>query len=395
MFNLILNENKKLIKNRIVQGIIFLYCVLFIYFAVDIIFLTHMGYDKKDGEQKIYTGLEAIEWEKEQCKAFDGKIVNADFLAEAEKMFGFDYIVCHAEIYFIYNSFIDRTPFGTVYDPVSGTATIGEVIEGFKEIEDVIPAASSPALYRYSGAYEALFQKLGFVGILSVVSALIISALVFSQEYTLDTDVLLLTSKFGRRRLAIAKSISGISVSVGLFLLFTLISALLCFACYGFSGADGDIRLSLIRNCNHKVLENLSIFGNSVSNIEFLGFAFLVFFSAVLIVSSITLLISALSYGSFSALSISAGVFILPFAVRAIINTYEYITAFSKLHSIFALFPVILIADWNKNLWWEINYEIYGKLYPYAVIFPIIALIFTALFFFCSIFVYSKRKLKS
>lgn len=394
MLNLILNENIKLLKNRIVQGIILLFCLLFIYFAVDIIFLTHGGYDKKDGEFKIYKGLQAIEWEKEQCKAFDGKILNNDFLAEAEKMFGFDYIVSFTEIYFIYNSFIDRTPFGTVYDPVSGTATIGEVIEGFKNIEDVIPAASSPALYRYSGAYEALFQKLGLVGILSVVSALIISALVFSQEYTLDTDVLLLTSKFGRRKLAIAKSISGISASVGLYFIFTLLSALLCFCCYGFSGADGDIRLSLIRNCNHKALENLSFFGNSVSNIEFLGFAFLVFFSAVLTVSSITLLISALSYGSFSALSISAGVFILPFAVRAIVNTYEYITYFSKLHSIFALFPVNLIADWNEDLWWEINYEIFGKLYPYAVIFPIIALILTALFFFCSIFIYSKRKVK-
>ncbi|MBR3597270.1 MAG: hypothetical protein IKL47_09900 [Clostridia bacterium] len=394
MLNLILNENKKLLKNRIVQGIILLFCVLFIYFAVDIIFLTHSGYDKKDGEFKIYEGLQAIEWEKEQCKPFDGKILNEDFLAEAEKLYGFDYIVSFTEIYFIYNSFIDRSPFDTVYDPVSGTATVGEVIEGFKKIEDVIPAASSPALYRYSGAYEVLFQKLGFVGILSVVAALIISALVFSQEYTLDTDVLLLTSKFGRRRLAIAKSISGISVSVGLFIIFTLLSALLCFCCYGFSGADGDIRLSLIRNCDAKVLENLSFFGNSVSNIEFLSFAFLVFFSAVSIVSSITLLISALSYGSFSALSISAGVFILPFAVRAIVNTYEYINAYSKLHSIFALFPVNLIADWNKDLWWGINYEIFGKLYPYAVIFPTIALILTVLFFFCSIFVYGKRKVK-
>ena len=120
-------------------------------------------------------------------------LLDESFLAQAEKIYGFDYNVCSCEVYSVYNCFIDRTPFGTVYDPVTGIATVGTVIEGFKKIEDVIPGASVTPLYRYSGAYEALYARLSFVGILSVVAALIISALVFSQEYTSDTDVLLLT----------------------------------------------------------------------------------------------------------------------------------------------------------------------------------------------------------
>ena len=195
--------------------------------------------------------------------------------------------------------------------------------------------------------------------------------------------------------LAIAKSISGMTICMGLFVVFSLLSALLCFGCYGFSGADGDIRLSVMRNADDKVFENLNFFGNSVSNIEFTGFVFLVFFVSVLIISSGTLLISALSYGSFSSLSISAGLFILPLGVRELISAYEYITGYSTLNSVFSLFPVNLIADWNDDLWWGINYEISGKLYPYVIVFPIIAFVFAFVFFFCSILVYSKRMLKS
>lgn len=395
MTKLYLNESRKLLKNRIVGGIILLYCLLFVYFAVDIIFFTHRGYDKFDGEFGIYKGLEAIEWEKEQCMPFDGKILDENFLSEAEKLYGFDYNVCSCEVYSIYNCFIDRTPFGTVYDPDTDTVTVGTVVEGFKKTEDVIPGASVPPLYRYSGGYEVLFRNLSFIGILSVVSSVIISALVFSQEYTAETDVLLLTSKFGRRKLAIAKSLSGISVPAVLFLVFSLMTSLLCFCFYGFSGADGDIRLSFMRYYDDKMTENLSFFENQVTNGEFLGFAVLIFLLAVLAVSSVTLLISALSHGSFSALSISSGVFFLPLAVRVIINTYEYITPYSVINSVFSLFPVILISDWNENLWWGINYEISGKLYPYAVVFPLIAFIVSVLFVFFSISAYSKRKVRS
>lgn len=394
MISLISDENRKLLKNRIVQGILLLYCLLFIYFAVDIIFFTHRGYDKYDGEFAIFSGLEAIKWEKEQCMPFDGKVLDEDFLAEAEKCFGFQYDVCSCEIYSVYNCFIDRTPMGTVYDPVTGTATVGTVIEGFKKIEDVIPASSVPALYRYSGGYEVLCQKLSFVGILSVAASLIISALVFSGEYTAGTDVLLLTSKFGRSRLAVAKTLSGIIICTGIFLLFSLLTALLCFSFYGFSGADGDIRLSLMRNADEITTENLRFFGNTVTNAEFTGFIILVFFSAILIVSTSALLISALSHGSFSALSITFAVFSFPLAVRAIVHSYEYIVPYSATDSCFALFPVILIADWSKTLWWGISYNIAGENYPYAVIFPLIALVLSAVFVFLSIFAYGKRRLR-
>lgn len=104
---------------------------------------------------------------------------------------------------------------------------------------------SKPFTMQYADGYLRFFA-------FSVTNAFIVMFLIafilspiFSEEYQIGTDSLILTSKNGKDSQAFAKLFTAVSFSVAMAFLFLLIGYLQCMMIYGFEGANAQIQLHI------------------------------------------------------------------------------------------------------------------------------------------------------
>lgn len=104
---------------------------------------------------------------------------------------------------------------------------------------------SKPFTMQYADGYLRFFA-------FSVTNAFIVMFLIafilspiFSEEYQIGTDSLILTSKNGKDSQAFAKLFTAVSFSVAMAFLFLLIEYLQCMMIYGFKGDNAQIQLHI------------------------------------------------------------------------------------------------------------------------------------------------------
>lgn len=115
-----------------------------------------------------------------------------------------------------------------------------------KEIEKHLALddkVDTPFIYSYTEGYNRFVTLNYSTGIFVTFSLAICLAPIFSGEYTNKMDQLLLSSKYGKNKLILAKLITGVSFTILIVLLILGISLLECLFIYGFEGANAPLQL--------------------------------------------------------------------------------------------------------------------------------------------------------
>lgn len=133
---------------------------------------------------------------------------------------------------------------------------------------------------------------------------IILLAPIFSEEYTRGTDALLLTGATGKTKCSTAKLIASFIVTLTGTLLLILSATLALLLYHGTAGFDASVQIT---HFGYLVDTPYVLSWGSAY-----GFACLLWIGSVIVLSAVTLLISAVAKSSFSALVISFAIYVIP-----------------------------------------------------------------------------------
>lgn len=101
----------------------------------------------------------------------------------------------------------------------------------------------TPFTYSYSKGYQRFVALNYTTGIFLIFGLTICITPIFAGEYTNKMDQILLSSKYGKNKLILAKLITGLSFTVMIALLFLGISLLEFLLIYGYEGSDAPLQI--------------------------------------------------------------------------------------------------------------------------------------------------------
>lgn len=191
--------------------------------------------------------------------------------------------------------------------------------------------ADNPPQYGYSDSWLYLFSACcgpNFsIAIPVFIVMIIATSAVFSGEYNTKTSSLILTTRYGKNKLILAKIMASMVFATlllgGIFLLFSMTFGIH----YGYQGWDAGVQTNF----------GLSLMGLRVSlnhlKLILLGFSILWLGSISLV--ALTLMISAMARSPFSSLVISTVFFIIPRIIRQSQSG-------GTLHDLLLIFPINL-----------------------------------------------------
>jgi ABC-type transport system involved in multi-copper enzyme maturation permease subunit len=102
-----------------------------------------------------------------------------------------------------------------------------------------------PFDYSYTGGYQRFFSQMYTTAILICFIISICIAPLFAGEYTERMDSLILSSRYGKNKVIYAKLFTGISFSILVSIMLTLVSLVTVMAFYGWEGGNSPIQLFL------------------------------------------------------------------------------------------------------------------------------------------------------
>ena len=138
------------------------------------------------------------------------------------------------------NGIYDNILKGTLADKPRPVGTSNEVDKLLKMYEQV----QVPFYFDYYDGWEKMSSSFSILVAL-VVSAIIVICLspVFSEEYSQKTDAIILTTKYGKNKVILAKIISSLIFVLSIYLLFGTLNFTLHAAIYGLDGSNANIQL--------------------------------------------------------------------------------------------------------------------------------------------------------
>jgi ABC-type transport system involved in multi-copper enzyme maturation permease subunit len=152
----------------------------------------------------------------------------------------------------------------------------------------------TPFSYDYTDGWSDILQR-GFftVFLLIGLAVCVIIAPIFAYEYQTGADAVVLSSRFGRKRVIHAKILAGFLVSNGIFFFATAFFMIITFTAYGIQGW----------NASFQILSFTSFYNLTILQVFLCGL--LLNYLIVMAVMSITMLLSSVCKTSFSAVIIS------------------------------------------------------------------------------------------
>ncbi|MGL4338701.1 MAG: hypothetical protein ACRCST_17575 [Turicibacter sp.] len=102
-----------------------------------------------------------------------------------------------------------------------------------------------PFVFSYTDGYTRFSSQLYLVGVVGCFITAICLSPLFSGEYTLKMDSLILSSKYGKNKIIYAKLFTGLSFSIIFTVGLSLISYIICMGIWGPDGYDAPIQLLL------------------------------------------------------------------------------------------------------------------------------------------------------
>lgn len=161
--------------------------------------------------------------------------------------------------------------------------------------------------------WKDLFNVTSQLFILTSILVILVCSLVFSCDTSRNMNQLLLSTKFGRNKLTIAKIMVATLISIFVFLFIQVIS-LVAFYIYnsGFTGWDTSIQTNFS-------LELFS-FPVELNHLQVFLLAIALHFISLLAIVGITIYVSSITRSPFSSLIIALGLFLLPKAITQLIK---------------------------------------------------------------------------
>lgn len=124
---------------------------------------------------------------------------------------------------------------------------------GLISLQDYMPLANEPLQYGYNDSWELFFMSFFgptfTIAILALIVIIIAVSTVFSSEYSMKTDALILTTKLGKNKQITAKLLASLIFATlvvgGVFVLFGIAFGLQ----YGLAGWSADIQTNFGLSC--------------------------------------------------------------------------------------------------------------------------------------------------
>lgn len=169
---------------------------------------------------------------------------------------------------------------------------------------DISRQVKTPFIYSYTDGYKRFYSQMYTTAIIICFVCSVCIAPLFAGEYTEKMDSLILSSKYGKNKVICAKLFTGISFSILLSIVLTVVSYVIAMATFGWDGANSPIQLFI----------PLSIHPFTMGQVALLYFA-LILFGNILSVT-LTMLFSAKLKSPFMVIVIMTVITILPMYVN-------------------------------------------------------------------------------
>lgn len=314
------------------------------------------------------SGREAILYNQSVAGKYDGAFTDeavARMVSDFEKDYPQDFCAMthdegiHASLPSVYSYLTIFIPPQNYTEILQEAAAQGNSISplteyGLISIADYMPLADTTLQYGYSDSWEFFFMS--FCGstltiAIPVLLVIIIAvSMVFSSEYSMKTDALILTTKHGKNKQITAKLwaslIFATLVISGVFILFCIAFRLQ----YGLAGWNTSIQTNF----------GLSLMAIEMplNNLQLLLLGFLIVWAASIFTASITAVLSAITKTPFSSLIVALVVFGLPGIIRQMLNQ-------NPLRDILIAFPINAV-NVQEVLRLPINAQSIFYNHPYA-----------------------------
>ena len=284
--------------------------------ALVLIFVTfRLGIVKKEYTSAIdgqtYVGKEAIQKDQELAREYAGPMTEETVRSIYDR-FGFYYYNEQGEKCGrnFWNEYI--TDHMTNFMQIEGDdpAEI-QFYEGEEWERNVAPLLNGDLRFDYNYGWEDLRETLILVNILLSIIFIVGMAPVFSEEYTLRTANILLTTRRGKKSAVWLKTAAALTFTAAAYYAVSLYLWLLYRYMFGTQGLDASPRF----------LNAIPAFGYTPKTVQ--GFFWLEFglgAAAMILLSALVLVVSAAFRSAFMSVVISAGVFISPYIWMKVIS---------------------------------------------------------------------------
>lgn len=257
---------------------------------------------EKDGQRVTTEGFEAISMDQEICSLYHGPLTDEKVRSVIETydisdaVWEANQIDPAREAHYTHNlmySILSTWGFLDLDGSYSGNT-----------VEETFGALATGLVIGYSTGWECTIYTLMYTFLTWGCIIVIIVAPVFSEEYTIHMDALILTGIHGRKKCTLAKIISAYLITIAGSALLIAISTLLMLSVHGTVGWDCSVQLG-----------ELGVFDHTTFQLNWLqcyGLACLAWFGGMLVLTSIVLVVSALGKSAFSALVIAFVIYVIP-----------------------------------------------------------------------------------
>lgn len=214
-----------------------------------------------------------------------------------------------------------------------------------------------PFVIEYFGGYDRFVVLMYTTGLICAFMLAFIIAPIFSGEYH-GVDQLILSTKNGKKSLIRAKLLTGVSISISVIVIGTLLTYIPCMIVYGFDGANAALQLKV-------PLSTLPLTMGQLGIICFVCVSF-----ACVLIGTITMVLSAKLQSSFIVITISGALIIIPLFIKCSYNNL-------LLYKLYLLIPTNMME--YMNMIQPLGYGVFGYLIPPYIYMPMIALFVSAI----------------
>ncbi len=256
----------------------------------------------ENGQKVTIKGFEAIPVDKEICASYHGSVTDEKVRTIVEtydipdSVWEANDIDPNREYHYVHN---------LVYNILSSNGFVNpDGSYSGQTVEEAFGNMAPELILGYSTGWECTIYALLYSFLLWGCIVTVIVSPVFSEEYTIHMDALILTGIHGRKKCTLAKIISAFFITIAGSLLLLGICTSLMLAVHGTAGWDCSVQLGELGYYDRVPY--------SLNWLQAYGFACIAWFGGMLVLTSIVLVVSALGKSSFSALVISFVIYAIP-----------------------------------------------------------------------------------
>ncbi|MBQ7924719.1 MAG: ABC transporter permease subunit [Lachnospiraceae bacterium] len=205
-----------------------------------------------------------------------------------------------------------------------------------------------PQVFRYAECYQVLFSAAYSVG--CVVLFIVVTCLsgVFPEEHLRRTDQLILSSKWGRKNIFVAKFAAGAVSAFFLSLVPVLVAVAVAVLLYGAEGFDAAFQLIYVGN------------SHPVSVGEAVTIIYIVIVIAGVFMGTLVMMLSELLHSNISALAVGIGIILLPML-------FSMPQEYRVLSQLWSYLPGDFVAGWSCFGMYTVT--LFGKIFlPWQIV---------------------------